>query len=128
MFAVNTSHMAPCYNCGTYHKRGLKGCFSHSVRVDMLDPIIKKYIQKIRDNSSDMLSSLEESIKNEPSEVSENETTIALLEKYLKDAKEELKSIQKRKIKELTKYELELESNPSILKKIKISIDKPDFV
>ena len=120
MFSMSRDDIAPAYTCGTYHKRGLKGCTSHHTRVDMLDTILKQYVKKVRDNSDDMIKQLELSIKNEATEVQENENTLSLLERHLHDAKEELKAIKKRKIREIAKLEAQLESNPAVADQIEI--------
>lgn len=120
MFSMSRADIALAYTCGTYHKRGLKGCSSHHTRVDMLDAILKQYVRKVRDNSDDMIKQLEVSIKNEATEVQENENTLSILERHLHDAKEELKAIKKRKIKEIAKLEAKLESNPAVAEQIEI--------
>ncbi len=120
MFSMSRGDMAPAYICGTYHKRGIKGCTSHHTRVDMLDAILKEYVKKVRDNSDDMIKQLEKTIKNEAVEVQENENTISLLERHLHDAKEELKAIKKRKIKELAKLEAQIDTNPAVVAQIEI--------
>jgi len=103
MFSMSRSDIAPAYTCGTYHKRGLKGCTSHHIRVDFLDKILKEYVKLVRDNSSDMIKELETAIKKESTEVKENENTFAILENQLADAKNELKAVKKRKIKEIAR-------------------------
>ena len=40
LFAMSRSDLAPAYTCGTYHRRGLKGCTSHHIRVDRLDELL----------------------------------------------------------------------------------------
>ena len=103
MFSMSRSDIAPAYTCGTYHRRGLKGCTSHHIRVDFLDKILKEYVKLVRDNSSDMIKELETAIKKESTEVKENENTFAILENQLADAKNELKAVKKRKIKEIAR-------------------------
>lgn len=103
MFSMSRSDIAPAYTCGTYHKRGLKGCSSHHIRVDFLDSILKEYVKKVRDNSQNMIKELETSIKKESTDVKESENTFSLLESQLSDAKDELKAVKKRKIKEIAK-------------------------
>ena len=103
MFSMSRNDIAPAYTCGTYHKRGLKGCTSHHIRVDFLDKILKEYVKLVRDNSKGMIKELETAIKKESTEVKENENTFALLENQLQDAKDELKAVKKRKIKEIAK-------------------------
>lgn len=120
MFSMSRSDLAPAYTCGTYHKRGKAACTSHHTRVDMLDAIVKQYVKKVRDNSAGMIKKLESSIKSEATELQENESTISLLERHLSDAKEELKAIKKRKIKELAKLDAQLASNPKVANQIEI--------
>ena len=50
-----------------------------------------------------MIKELETSIKKEATEVKESENTFSLLENQLSDAKDELKAVKKRKIKEIAK-------------------------
>lgn len=120
MFSMSRVDIAPAYLCGTYHKRGLKGCTSHHIRIDVLDAILKQYVIKVRDNSGEMLKKLEASIKNEAVEIKENESTLSILERHLHDAKEELKAIKKRKIKEIAKLEVMAETNPTVASQIEI--------
>ncbi|MBE5952333.1 MAG: stage V sporulation protein T [Lachnospiraceae bacterium] len=103
MFSMSRGDIAPAYICGSYHRRGLKGCSSHHVRVDFLDRLLKDYVRMVRDNSADMIKELELAIKKESVEVQESETTFALLENQLSEAKDELKAVKKRKIKEIAK-------------------------
>lgn len=120
MFSMSRGDLAPAYTCGTYHKRGLKGCTSHHTRIDVLDAILKQYVMKVRDNSSDMLKKLESSIKNEATEIEENENTLSILERHLRDAKEELKAIKKRKIKEIARFEAKAETDLSAASQVEI--------
>ena len=120
MFSMSRSDIAPAYTCGTYHKRGLKGCSSHHIRVDFLDSILKEYVKKVRDNSQDMIKELETSIKKESTEVKESENTFSLLENQLSDAKDELKAVKKRKIKEIAKAD---EDTASIIEETYVEIE-----
>ena len=120
MFSMSRSDIAPAYICGTYHKRGKIGCSSHHTRIDMLDAVLKQYIMKVRDNSEDMLEVLQKSVKTEATAVKENENTLSLLERHLQEAKEELKTITKQKIKEIAKLELQAENNPEVAAEIEI--------
>lgn len=51
LFAMSRSDLAPAYTCGTYHRRGLKGCTSHHIRVDKRDELLKGYVWKLADSS-----------------------------------------------------------------------------
>ena len=63
MFAMSRSDIAPAYTCGTYHRRGLKGCTSHHIRVDRLDELLKSYVRKLADSSAAMLEQLNAELK-----------------------------------------------------------------
>ena len=63
LFAMSRSDLAPAYTCGTYHRRGLKGCTSHHIRVDRLDELLKSYVRKLADGSAAMLERLNEELK-----------------------------------------------------------------
>ena len=103
MFSMSRADLAPAYTCGTYHKRGLKGCSSHHTRVDFLDGTLKDYIRLVKENSASMITQLEASIATEADAVKENENVIELLQGKLESAKEELKAAKKRKIKDILK-------------------------
>ena len=55
MFAMSRPELKDAYRCGAYHRRGLKACTSHHIRVDKLDEVLKAYVLKIKENSSAML-------------------------------------------------------------------------
>lgn len=103
MFSMSRPDIAPAYVCGTYHRRGKKGCTSHHTRVDMLDMLLKSYISMIKENSADMIRELEKAIKDEPVYIKKNTGTIDRLEAELETAKRQLKNITKLKMKELLK-------------------------
>jgi Site-specific recombinases, DNA invertase Pin homologs len=101
MFSMSRKDLAPAYTCGSYHTRGRKGCTSHHTRVDLLDQLLKAYVQKVKDNSASMLSRLNESLKNEPQLVWENTATLELLHRQLGDTKAEMKMLARQQAKEL---------------------------
>lgn len=105
MFSMSRPDLAPAYTCGTYHKRGLKGCTSHHTRTDTLDIMIKKYIERVMMNSERMIAELEQAIRNEPEMMKKLKSSIELLEVDLAKAKEEFKATKKQKIRELMKSE-----------------------
>lgn len=103
MFSLSRPDLAPAYTCGTYHKRGLKGCTSHHTRIDLLDTMLKKYIERVMMNSEKMIAELEKAIKSEPQMMKTSASTIASLEVDLSKARESYKATQKQKIRELMK-------------------------
>lgn len=107
MFSMSRPDLAPAYTCGTYHKRGLKGCTSHHIRVDVLDTVLKKYVERIMKNSDKMIAELEKNISNEPDNLKSNADSVADLQVDLARAKEEYKATQKQKIRDIMKADEE---------------------
>ena len=103
MFSMSRPDLAPAYTCGTYHKRGLKGCTSHHIRIDTLDDLLKIYVNRVMKNSEKMIAELERAIKDEPQMMKTSASTIAKIEVDLAKARESYKATQKQKIRELMK-------------------------
>lgn len=101
MFSMSRPDRVGAYTCGTYHRRGLKGCTSHHTRTDMLDMLLKAYIKRVKENSEDMILRLQAAIKNEPIYINHNTNLVDKLEGDLEAAKSQLKSLAKQKIREL---------------------------
>ena len=112
MFSMSRPDLAPAYTCGTYHKRGLKGCTSHHIRIDLLDTMLKKYIERVMINADIMIAELEKAIKDEPQMINTSASTIADLEVDLAKTRESFKATQKQKIRELMKCD---DSNRDII-------------
>ena len=103
LFAMSRSDLAPAYTCGTYHRRGLKGCTSHHIRVDKLDELLKGYVRKLADSSAAMLEQLNEELKRETEQVAETEQSADNLAAVLADLTEELKVTKRQRIREIMK-------------------------
>ena len=103
LFAMSRSDLAPAYTCGTYHRRGLKGCTSHHIRVDRLDELLKSYVRKLADSSAAMLKQLNEELKRETEQVAETEQSADNLAEVLADLTEELKVTKRQRIREIMK-------------------------
>ena len=104
MFAMSRSDLAPAYTCGTYHRRGLKGCTSHHIRVDKLDELLKSYVRKLTENSAVMLKQLDEELKRETDQVVETEQSADNLADILDDLREELKATKRQRIRDIMKH------------------------
>ena len=104
MFAMSRSDLKDAYRCGTYHRRGLKGCTSHHIRVDKLDELLKLYVQKVKDNSAAMLERLNADLAKEEEDVAETEQSAANLEAVLADLQEELKATKRQRIRDIMKH------------------------
>lgn len=102
MFSMSRPDLAPAYTCGTYHKRGRKGCSSHHIRVDRLDELLKRYVRRVRDNSSDLIEAIEAKIKAQPQREEEIGNSINNLEQQLAAAKEQLRNLYKRRVIDLS--------------------------
>ncbi len=98
MFSLSRPDIPAAYTCGTYHRRGLKGCTSHHIRVDTLDDLLKRYLKQVRDNSSAMLEELETAIRKQPQREEEIGKTIDSVQAQMVQAKEQLKNTLKRKL------------------------------
>ena len=103
LFAMSRSDLAPAYTCGTYHRRGLKGCTSHHIRVDKLDELLKSYVRKLADSSAAMLAQLNDELKRETEQVAETEQSADNLAAVLADLTEELKVTKRQRIREIMK-------------------------
>lgn len=98
MFSMSRPDLAPAYTCGTYHKRGLKGCTSHHIRVDVLDGLLKAFILRVRDNCGDMIAELQKLIDEQPEREEQLGATISGIETQLSEAKIKLKALYKEKM------------------------------
>ena len=103
MFAMSRSDLEPAYTCGTYHKRGLKGCTSHHTRVDMLDKLLKEFVQKVKDNSEEMLEQLQQSIDKEQKETSSSKNIVEVLLQKIEDTKTEIKLLNRQRVNDIKK-------------------------
>lgn len=104
MFAMSRSDLKDAYRCGTYHRRGLKGCTSHHIRVDKLDELLKIYVRKVKDNSAAMLDRLNADLAKEEQDVAETEQSAVNLEAVLADLQEELKATKRQRIRDIMKH------------------------
>lgn len=104
MFSMSRPNLPPAYRCGTYHKRGSKGCSSHHTRVDMLDGLLRSFVKKVRDNSEAMLEKLQESIDKERNETSSSKSVVEVLEQQMEDTRTEIKMLARQHVKDIAKH------------------------
>ena len=104
MFAMSRSDLQPAYTCGTYHRRGTKGCTSHHIRVDKLDELLKIYVQKVMDTSAAMLDRLNADLVSETDDIAETEISADNLAKLQDELKEELKVTKRQRIRDIMKH------------------------
>ena len=103
MFSMSRSDLKPAYTCGTYHRRGLKGCTSHHIRVDRLDELLKSYVRKLMENSSAMIEQLNRDLARESDDIAETEQSADRLAEVLDELMEEMKVTKRQRIREITK-------------------------
>ena len=103
MFSMSRSGLKPAYTCGTYHRRGLKGCTSHHIRVDRLDDLLKSYVQKLMENSATMIEQLNRNLARENDDIAETEQSADHLAEVLDELMEEMKVTKRQRIREIMK-------------------------
>lgn len=102
MFSLSRPNLS-AYHCSSYHKHGLKGCTSHYIRTDMLDGILKSYIQRIRENSTEMLEQLHESIKKQNKETDKSRSLIDNINSEIEEAKLQIKILTRQQARDIAK-------------------------
>lgn len=104
MFAMGRRDLSPAYTCGTYHRRGTKGCTSHHIRVDKLDELVKMYVRKVMESSNTMIERLNSELAKEHDDISETEQSADNLADVLDELKEEMKVTKRQRIREIMKH------------------------
>lgn len=104
MFAMSRSDLKDAYRCGTYHKRGRKGCTSHHIRVDMLNDLLKAYVLRVKEISSSMIERLNIDLAKETEDIAETERSAVNLEYVLAELQEELKATKRQRIRDIIKH------------------------
>ena len=103
MFSMSRPDLAPAYVCGEYHTRGKKDCTSHHVRVDFLDSLLKRYLQRVRENAGDMFEKLNVMLQGEASDIRGNTETAEMLRAQIERANEEVREYVKQKARDTIK-------------------------
>lgn len=121
MFARNRENLNDAYVCGRYHRIGRSACTAHTVRVDLLDEVLKEYIRKVRDNSASMIEVLKDAIKNEDQRTYNGKEAAETLLAEIEEEREVLRSLVKQRAKELARsgegsimvesYDMEIDSS-----------------
>ncbi|HIS51498.1 MAG TPA: recombinase family protein [Candidatus Onthomonas avicola] len=104
MFAMSRQDLSPAYTCGAYHRRGLKGCTSHHIRVDKLDELLKLYVRKVMEHSQSMIDQLNADLARENDNLTETEQSADHLAEVLEDLRAELKATKRQHIREVMKH------------------------
>lgn len=104
MFSMSRVDLPPAYRCGTYHKRGSKACSSHHTRVDMLDGLLKSFVQKVKANSETMLEKLQKAIDRERNETSSSKSVVEMLNQQMEDTRAEIKLLARQHVRDIAKH------------------------
>lgn len=104
MFSMSRAALPPAYRCGTYHKRGSKACSSHHTRVDMLDGLLKSFVQKVKANSETMLEKLQKAIDRERNETSSSKSVVEMLNQQMEDTRAEIKLLARQHVRDIAKH------------------------
>ena len=103
MFSMSRKDLKPAYTCGTYHRRGLKGCTSHHICVEKLDELLKIYVEKLMENSASMIDELNRDLAKENDNIAETEQSADHLAEILDDLMEEMRITKRQRIREIMK-------------------------
>ena len=103
MFSMSRKDLKPTYTCGTYHRRGIKGCTSHHICVEKLDELLKIYVEKLMENSASMIEELNRDLAKENDNIAETEQSADHLAEILDDLMEEMRITKRQRIREIMK-------------------------
>ena len=103
MFSMSRKDLKPAYTCGTYHRRGIKGCTSHHICVEKLDELLKIYVEKLMENSVSMIDELNSDLAKENDNIAETEQSADHLAEILDDLIEEMRITKRQRIREIMK-------------------------
>ena len=103
MFSMSRKDLKPAYTCGTYHRRGIKGCTSHHICVEKLDELLKIYVEKLMENSASMIEELNRDLAKENDNIAETEQSADHLAEILDDLMEEMHITKRQRIREIMK-------------------------
>ena len=106
MFSMSRKDLKPAYICGSYHRQGLSGCTSHHIRMDVLDDILRSYIQRVKDNCADMTTYLQDCIREEEqrSDNAQTEKAAASLDEQLRQLQTELKATKAQRVRDCMRH------------------------
>ena len=70
----------------------------------MLDRLLKEFVQKVKDNSEEMLEQLQSSIDKEQKETSSSKNVVEVLLQRIEDTKTEIKLLNRQRINDIKKH------------------------
>ena len=104
MFSLSRPDLPGTYVCGTYHRRGLKGCNAHYTKIACLDAAVKHAIRQVRDNADGMIEHLQKAILDEEKRLTQVPTASDSLEEQLGNLTAELKAVKSQKLRDCVRH------------------------
>ncbi len=103
MFAVSNTKRPEGYLCGTYHRRGLKGCTAHHTAESLLNDLVRQYLASVKENSGELLKKLDDALKAQGKDKGTDGHVLEVLERELEQCKAEQKALKMQRIREAMK-------------------------
>lgn len=104
MFSLSRPDLPGTYVCGSYHRRGLKGCSAHYTKIACLDAAVKHAIRQVRDNADGMIEHLQKAILDEEKRLTQVPTASDSLEEQLGNLTAELKAVKSQKLRDCVRH------------------------
>lgn len=104
MFSLSRPDLPGTYVCGSYHRRGLKGCNAHYTKIACLDGAVKHAIRQVRDNADGMIEHLQKAILDEEKRLTQVPTASDSLEEQLGNLTAELKAVKSQKLRDCVRH------------------------
>lgn len=104
MFSLSRPDLPGTYVCGSYHRRGLKGCNAHYTKIACLDAAVKHAIRQVRDNADGMIDHLQKAILDEEKRLTQVPTASDSLEEQLGNLTAELKAVKSQKLRDCVRH------------------------
>ena len=104
MFSRSTPRLAPSYICGNYQKHGTKFCTAHHTRLDMMDGILKRYLEMVREEVVKKAEVIQAALNSESQESPQKrKATIDSLEQKIEQAQKELQIMKRQRIRDIVR-------------------------
>ena len=88
MFSLSRADLTPAYHCGTYHKRGKAHCTSHYIRTDVLDGVVRHYLEAVKTTCTELIVKLEKEIAQQAEKKKQDSDLLKDLEERIAAEKE----------------------------------------
>ncbi|MDQ5983474.1 MAG: hypothetical protein RUMPE_00493 [Eubacteriales bacterium SKADARSKE-1] len=122
MFSISNAKRPAAYTCGSYHRRGLKGCTSHHILEKTLNLLLKKYLIGLRVNSEEMINEISKTLEQEKNKNKKVNNTVGLLQNQIEQVKKELKTLKMQRIREITKKPEQMEDIENLYDELEFDV------